>query len=303
MFVAITGSSGLVGKALADALEADGHSVRRLVRRATRDEEREIGWDPVAGTIESAKLSGIDGIVHLAGENLAAHRWNEATKARIRDSRIQSTSLLCRTLAGLASKPSVLVSASAVGYYGDRGDEPVDEASPPGCGFLAELCEQWEAETHPARDADIRVVNLRLGVVLTPEGGALAKMLTPFKLGLGGIIGSGRQYVSWISLDDAVRVIQFALAAAALCGPVNAVAPQPVTNREFTKALGRVLGRPTIFPMPALAARSIFGEMADETLLASARVEPRVLAASEFDFKHPQLEPALRQLLGRVSPA
>jgi uncharacterized protein (TIGR01777 family) len=297
MIIAITGSSGLVGTALTTALETDGHAVRRVVRRAVHDEDREIRWDPAAGTIESAKLGGIDVIVHLAGENLAAHRWTEAAKARIRDSRIKGTRLLCETLAGLASKPSVLVSASAVGYYGDRGDEPVDESSPPGRGFLSELCQQWEAETHPARDADVRVVNLRLGVVLSPHGGALAKMLTPFKLGLGGIIGSGRQYLSWITLDDAVRVIQFSLGAAAVCGPVNTVAPQPVTNREFTKTLGRVLGRPTILPMPAFAARLAFGEMADEMLLSGVRVEPRALRSAGFEFQHPDLEPALRYLL------
>jgi uncharacterized protein len=189
------------------------------------------------------------------------------------------------------------VSASAVGYYGDRGAELVDESSPPGRGFLAELCQQWETQTHAARDADVRVVNLRLGVVLSPNGGALAKMLTPFKLGLGGVIGSGEQYLSWIALDDLVRVIQFTLAAAAVCGPVNAVAPHPVTNLEFTKTLGRVLRRPTIFPMPAFAARLAFGEMADEMLLSGVRVEPRALRSAGFEFQHPQLEPAIRHVL------
>jgi uncharacterized protein (TIGR01777 family) len=299
MIIAITGSSGLVGTALVDALEAEAHSVRPLVRRSVRDVEREIHWDPAAGTIETPKLSDVDAIVHLAGENLAAHRWTEAAKARIRDSRILGTRLLCQTIAGLPRKPSVLVSASAVGFYGDRGDERMDESSPPGRGFLAELCQQWEAETHVARDADIRVVNMRLGVVLSPDGGALAKMLTPFKLGVGGVIGSGRQYLSWITLDDVVRAIQFALAAAAVCGPVNAVAPQPVTNREFTKTLGRVLGRPTIFPMPAFAARLAFGEMADEMLLSGVRVEPRMLSTAGFEFRSPELEPALRSMLGR----
>jgi uncharacterized protein (TIGR01777 family) len=284
---------------LVDALEADGHEVRRIVRRPVRHHDREIRWDPAAGTIETSKLSGVDAIVHLAGENLAGHRWNEAVKARLRDSRIKSTRLLCDTLAGLPSKPSVLVSASAVGYYGNRGNEPVDESSPPGHGFLAELCQQWEAETHAARDADIRVVNLRLGVVLSPHGGALAKMLTPFKLGVGGVLGSGQQYFSWITLDDAVRTIQFALAAAAVCGPVNAVAPQPVTNREFTKTLGNVLGRPTIFPMPAFAARLAFGEMADEMLLSGVRVEPRALSTAGFEYRYPHLEPALRSILRR----
>ncbi|HEX2475396.1 MAG TPA: TIGR01777 family oxidoreductase [Lacipirellulaceae bacterium] len=299
MIVAITGSSGLLGTALVDALAAEGHLVRRLVRRPVRDAQREIRWDPAAGTIDAGQLSGVDAIVHLAGENLADHRWTEAVKARIRDSRIQGTRLLCETLAGLASKPSVLVSASAIGYYGDRGAEVVNESSPPGRGFLAELCQAWEAATHAARDADVRVVNLRLGVVLSRDGGALAKMLTPFKLGLGGVIGSGQQYLSWISLDDVVSAIQFALVAAAVCGPVNAVAPQPVTNREFTKTLGRVLRRPTVFPMPAFAARLAFGEMADEMLLSGVRVEPQALSSAGFAFHHPQLELALRHAISR----
>ena len=297
MIIAITGSSGLVGTALVDALQADGHVARRIVRRPAHDYNREIQWDPVAGTIEAAKLGDVDAIVHLAGENLAAHRWNEATKARIRDSRILGTRLLCQTIASLPTRPAVLVSASAVGYYGDRGEEPVDESSPPGRGFLAELCQQWEAETRIARDADIRVVNLRLGVVLSPHGGALAKMLTPFKLGVGGVIGSGQQYFSWIALDDVVRVMQFTLAAAAVCGPVNAVAPQPVTNREFTKTLGRVLHRPTVFPLPEFAARLAFGEMADEMLISGVRVEPRALLSAGFEFRHPVLEPAMQGML------
>jgi uncharacterized protein (TIGR01777 family) len=299
MIVAITGSSGLVGTALIDALVAEGQLVRRLVRRPVRDAQHEIHWDPAANTIDAGQLVGVDAIVHLAGESLADHRWTEAVKARLRDSRILGTRLLCRTIANLASKPSVLVSASAIGFYGDRGAEIVNESSPPGRGFLAELCQDWEAETRSARDADVRVVNLRLGVVMSRRGGALGKMLTPFKLGLGGVIGSGQQYLSWISLDDVVSAIQFALSSAALAGPVNAVAPQPVTNREFTKTLGRVLRRPTVFPMPAFAARLAFGEMADEMLLGGVRVEPHVLASAGFAFQHPQLELALRHAIGR----
>jgi uncharacterized protein (TIGR01777 family) len=297
MIIAVTGSSGLVGTALVSALEADGHLVRRLVRRPVREGEHEIRWDPTAGTIDAAELGGVDAVVHLAGENIAAHRWTESFKAKILDSRVQSTRLLCRTLAGLASKPAVLVSASATGYYGDRGDERVDESAPPGRGFLAEVCQQWEAETHAARDANVRVVNLRLGVVLSRDGGALASMLVPFRLGLGGVIGSGRQYLSWIELDDLVRVIQFALDAAALAGPVNAVAPESVTNQEFTKTLGRVLHRPTALPMPAFVARLAFGEMADEMLLSGVRVMPRALFSAAFTFQFPQLEPALRHAL------
>ncbi len=300
MIIAVTGSSGLIGNALVEALEAEGQLVRRVVRRPSRDGEHEIRWDPAGGTIDATHFNDVDAIVHLAGESLVAHRWTESFKAKIRDSRVRGTRLLCETLAGLASKPTVLVSASAIGFYGDRGEEPVDESSPTGRGFLAEACQEWEAATHPARDANIRVVNLRIGVVLSAKGGALAKMLTPFRLGLGGVIGSGRQYLSWIALDDLVRVIQFALHAAAMCGPVNAVAPEPVTNRDFTKTLGRVLNRPTIVAMPAAAARLAFGEMADEMLLGGARVTPRALSAARFEFDYPQLEPALRHELAKV---
>jgi uncharacterized protein (TIGR01777 family) len=297
MIIAITGSGGLVGQALMPALEADGHLVRPVVRRPTRAGLNEIRWDPASGTIDAAEFGNVDAVVHLAGENISAQRWNPAFKERFRDSRVRGTKLLCDTLAGLASKPSVLVSASAIGYYGDRGDEVLDETSPPGKGFLADVCQEWEAATHSARNADIRVVNLRIGVVLAREGGALAKMLTPFRLGLGGILGSGRQFVSWIELGDLVRAFQFALSAAALVGPVNGTAPEPVTNREFTKTLGNVLGRPTIFPMPAFAARLAFGEIADEAFLASACVQPRALLNDRFEFSHPKLEPALRHAL------
>ena len=299
MIIAVTGSSGLVGTPLVEALEAEGHVVRRLVRRPVRDEPHEIRWDPAAGTIDAAALSGVDAVVHLAGESIAAHRWNEAFKAKIRDSRVRGTRLLCDTIASLTSKPAVLVSASAVGYYGDRGAEPVDESSPPGRGFLADVCHEWESATHSARDADVRVVNLRTGMVLSPRGGALGKMLTPFKLGLGGVIGNGQQYISWIAIDDLVRVIQFSLHAAAVAGPVNAVAPEPVTNREFTKTFGHVLGRPTPFPMPAAAARLAFGEMADEMLLSGALAQPHALASAGFEFHYPHLEPALRHVLSR----
>ncbi len=297
MIIAVTGSTGLVGTALVAALEADGHLVRPVVRRPTRAGQHEIHWDPAAGTIDAAEFAGVDAVVHLAGENIAAHRWTPAFKQKILDSRIGPTKLLCETLAGLATKPGVLVSASAVGYFGNRDDQPVDESSLPGAGFLAEVCQQWEAATKSARDAGIRVVNLRIGFVLASDGGGLAKMLTPFKLGVGGVIGSGRQYMSWIVLDDLVRVIQFVLSPTALAGPVNAVAPQPVTNREFTKTLGRVLNRPTIFPMPAFAARLAFGEMADDLLVGGVRVEPRVLNDARFEFAYLELDSALRHIL------
>jgi uncharacterized protein (TIGR01777 family) len=297
MIIAITGSSGLVGSALVEALEADGQFVRRVVRRAPRDAAHEIRWDPIGGTIDAVHFNDVDAVVNLAGENLAAHRWTESFKQQIRDSRIRSTKLLSETLAGLASKPTVLVSASAVGFYGDRGDELVDESSPRGDGFLAQVCQDWEDATHAARDANIRVVNLRIGMVLTRKGGALAKLLTPFRLGVGGILGNGRQYISWITLDDLVRAIKFSLQSAAFNGPVNAVAPEPVTNREFTTALGRALGRPTVLPMPAFAARMMLGEMADEMLLGGARAEPRALTAAGFQFEHPHFAPALQHAL------
>lgn len=245
----------------------------------------------------SVGSEGPDAVVHLAGENIARARWSERQKALIRDSRVKGTRLLCDLLARYSPPPKALVCASAVGYYGDRADEILKEESAPGSGFLADVCREWEAATQPAVERGIRVVNLRIGIVLSPMGGALAKMLTPFKLGVGGTIGSGRQYMSWIALDDVVGAIHFALTNESLHGPVNAVAPNPVTNREFTHTLGRVLSRPTLFPMPAFAARLVLGEMADALLLASARVEPAQLLASGFTFRHPDLEAALRALL------
>jgi len=299
MIIAVSGSTGMVGSALIEALESQEHLVRRLVRRDVQDAEREIRWDPEAGEIDAAELNGVDAVVHLAGENIAGRRWSGDFKRRILESRVTGTRLLAETLARLEMKPNVLVSASATGYYGSRGDETVDELAPSGNGFLAEVCREWEAAAQGAHDAGIRLVKLRIGPVLSPKGGALAKMLTPFKLGLGGVIGSGRQYFSWIALDDLVSSIIFALETESLVGPVNAVAPDAVTNREFTKTLGRVLGRPTIFPMPAFAARLAFGEMADEMLLGGVRVAPHELTQAGFAFAYPGLEAALRHLLGK----
>jgi uncharacterized protein len=236
--------------------------------------------------------------VHLAGENIA-ERWTAAKKVRIRDSRVKGTQVLCEALAHLASPPKVLVSASAIGYYGDRGEEILTEESAPGTAFLSEVCRAWEAAADPARQKGIRVVHARFGVVLSTAGGALAKMLPPFRLGLGGVLGSGRQYLSWIALDDAVGAIQHAIVTDALQGPTNTVAPRAVTNQEFTKTLGAVLGRPTAVPFPAFAARLMFGEMADELLLASARVQPVKLAASRYGYRYPELEGALRHLLAK----
>jgi uncharacterized protein (TIGR01777 family) len=250
----------------------------------------------MAGTIDASALEGVDAVVHLAGENIA-QRWTSSQKAKIRDSRIKGTQLLCETLARLSSPPKVLVSASAIGYYGDRGEQILTEDSPLGRGFLAEVCRGWEAATEPARQRGLRVVPLRFGVVLSPAGGALAKMLPPFRLGLGGMVGSGRQYMSWIALDDVVGAIQHAIVTDTLQGPTNAVAPQAVTNQEFTKTLGKALGRPTVFPLPAFAARLMFGEMADELLLASTRVQPAKLLGSGYRFRYPELEDALRHVL------
>lgn len=298
MKIAVTGSSGLVGSSLVPFLKAGGHEVRRLVRRAPHapDERR---WDPAGGALDPAALEGLDAVVHLAGESIASGRWTAARKRRILESRAAGTRALAEALARQARRPRALVCASAIGYYGDRGDERLDESSARGSLFLSEVCEAWERAADPARAAGIRVVHLRLGVVLSPAGGALAKMLPPFRLGLGGRLGSGRQVMSWIAIDDVVGAFWRALERDDLSGPVNAVAPAPVDNATFTRVLGRVLGRPTVFPVPAFAARLALGQMADELLLASARVEPRALLASGFAFEHPDLEGALRHVLGR----
>lgn len=295
MHVATTGSGGLVGSALVNFLHATGHRTLRLVRGVPG--EGQASWDPSRGTVDTGALEGVDAVVHLAGENIAAARWTPAQKQRIYSSRVDGTRLLSQTLAGLEQPPKIFISASAIGYYGNRGDEVLDEASSPGEGFLAQTACDWEAATQPAAKARIRVVLLRFGMILSVHGGALAKMLTPFRLGFGGRVGDGRQFWSWISLDDAVGAIHHALTSEPLSGPVNAVAPQPVTNLEFTKTLGRVLSRPTLFPMPAAAARLALGEMADELLLSSARVQPARLQQSGYPFRHPTLEVALRDLL------
>lgn len=298
MQIAITGASGLVGETLVAFLTTGGHGVRRLVR-AGRKPPGSVAWDPDAGTIDAAGLDGTDAVVHLAGEGIASGRWTDERKRRIRESRVKGTRLVAETLAAMPRKPRVLVSASAVGFYGARGDEGLDESSAPGTGFLADVCGEWERAADPARAAGIRVVHLRFGVVLSRKGGALAKMLTPFKMGLGGRLGSGAQWMSWISLDDAIGAVLHALANDAVAGPVNAVAPNPVTNASFTKTLGGVLGRPTILPMPAFAARLAFGEMADHLLLTGQKVLPRRLLETGYRFRHPSLEEALRHLMGR----
>jgi hypothetical protein len=297
--VAVTGATGLVGSALVPALRAAGHRVDRVSRRPSAAGSTDIQWDPARGRLDPRALEGVDAVVHLAGESIAARRWTGSEKERIRRSRVDGTRLLAETLGRLARRPQVLLSASAVGYYGDRGEAPLTEESPPGSGFLAEVCREWEAAADPARAAGIRVVHPRLGVVLAGQGGALPRMALPFRFGAGGVIGSGRQYWSWVEISDLVRVIELCLALDTLAGPVNAVAPAPVTNREFTRVLGRVLGRPTLVPLPALAVRLLLGEMGQALLLDSARVLPQRLERAGFRFRHPDLETALRAALAR----
>ena len=294
MDVLVSGATGLIGSALVPELEARGHSVRRLTR--TPRSEGDIRWDPDAGTIDG-DLSGTEAVVHLAGESIAEGRWTEEKKRRILESRQKGTRLLAEKVAGLAEPPSVMVSVSAIGYYGDRGNELLTEESESGDLFLSEVCREWEAGTDPAREAGIRVVHPRLGIVLSTEGGALGTTLPIFKLGGGGKIGSGRQYWSWVSLGDVIGSIVHTIETDALSGPVNVVAPDPPTNAEYTKVLGHVLGRPTFFAVPAPAARVALGGVADELLLASARVEPTRLEETGYEYRYPGLEGALRHLL------
>jgi len=296
--ILVTGTSGLIGSALACFLGAGRHHVTRLVRAQPRPGRGEVRWDPAAGTLDPMALQGFDAAVHLAGESIA-QRWTPERKAKILTSRARGTRLLSESFARLTQPPRVFVCASAIGYYGNRSDEILTEESASGSGFLAEVCREWEAACEPAARKGVRVVNLRLGMVLSSAGGVLGRMLLPFRLGLGGRIGSGKQYMSWIALDDLVAAILHALTCDKLRGPVNVVAPHPVTNLEFTQTLGRVLHRPTVFPVPAWAARLALGEMADELLLASARVTPARLAASGYVFQYPELEGALRHLLGK----
>ncbi len=299
MHIAISGASGLVGGALVRRFTGQGHTVVRLVRTDQRHEPGVIPWQPDEDQLDASRLEGLDAVVHLAGENIASGRWTARRKARIRDSRVNGTTLLCGALARCARPPKVLLSASAVGFYGDRGDEWVTEGTDAGRGFLADVCAEWESATHSASQRGIRVVNGRIGMVLSAAGGALKKMLTPFRLGVGGRIGSGRQWMSWIELDDLVAAIDFCLEHEALGGPVNLVSPHPVTNLQFTQALGAALHRPTVMPMPAFAARLVFGELADALLLSSLRARPARLAESGFEFRHGSLAAALEHQLGR----
>ena len=300
MRIAVTGSTGLLGSALVRRIRDAGHDeVVRVVRGGAPAGEKAIRWDPDRGSIDAAGFEGIDAVVHLAGENIGGGRWTASRKAAIRDSRVKGTSLLCEALAGCSHPPKTLISASAIGYYGDRGDELLTEDSPPGTGFLSEVCREWESACEPAARRGIRVVVLRNGMVLSRQGGALGRMLPVFRAGLGGILGSGRQYVSWVALDDHAGIVLHALARETLRGPVNAVAPRPVTNRELAETLARRLSRPAVVPTPAFVLRIVLGEMADALLLSGARVACRRLEESGYRFLHPELEGALRHLLSR----
>ena len=291
MNIMVTGATGLVGAKLVPLLKQDGHQVVTLTRRTPRNSS-ERQWD-FTGTLPPGTLSGVEAIIHLAGENIGDGRWTAAKKQRIRDSRIIGTRLLAEAAAASPGAVKTFVCASAIGFYGHRGNEELTEDSSVGSGFLAEVCRDWEAATEPARLAGMRVVTVRSGVVLSAAGGALAKMLLPFQMCVGGVVGPGTQYMSWLTVDDAARVFRFAVQNTDLRGPVNAVAPQTVTNAEFTKALGRVLHRPTVLPLPAVLARLAFGEMADELLLGSTRVLPTKLQAAGYPFLHPEIEAAL----------
>jgi uncharacterized protein (TIGR01777 family) len=289
--VAISGATGLVGTELTGLLRNAGHSVLGISRSKRTPDT--IVWDPAKGVTNPQQLESVDAIVHLAGENIAGARWTPAVKERIRISRVEGTKNLVSALASISKRPTTLVCASAIGFYGNRGDEVLRESSPAGTGYLAEVCQDWERAAMAAEDLGIRVVCIRIGVVLSPKGGALAKMLMPFKLGLGGIIGSGKQYWSWIGLNDLVRAIAFSIEHDSIRGPINAVAPEPLTNLDFTKTVGRALHRPTVFPLPGFMASLVLGEMANDLLLASTRVIPEKLQQSGFKFEQPDLKSCL----------
>lgn len=299
MKILVSGSRGFIGSALVPSLIEQRHQVSRLIRAPATASSPDVRWDPATGVLTPVSLEGCEAVIHLAGENIAAKRWTLRHKAAILISRAHATTQLCETIAHWPQPPRVLVCASATGYYGSRGEELLTEHSPRGDGFLADVCAAWEAAADAVRQRGIRVVQLRFGMVLHPSGGALAKMLPPFRLGLGGPIGNGRQYWSWIAREDVIGAIHHVLAHETLRGPVNAVSPQPVTCREFARALGRAVGHPARLPMPTFAARLVFGEMADALLLASARVQPTALLASGYAFRFPELALALRTLLSR----
>lgn len=296
--VAISGASGLVGSALSELLRGTGRSVLAISRGDGGSYQDSIRWDPETGLTNPGRLESVDAVVHLAGENIAGGRWTERLKRKIKNSRVEGTRNLVKSIAAVEKRPKVLVCASAIGFYGDRGATELDELSAAGTGFLPEVCQEWENSAAAATELGVRVVNVRIGVVLSPKGGALAKMLLPFKLGAGGIVGSGQQYWSWIGLHDLTRVIAFCMDNDSISGPVNAVSPNSVTNREFTKELGSFLKRPTIMPMPGFAAKILLGEMAQALLLASARVRPTRLQEAGFQFDQPTLAECFQHELG-----
>lgn len=299
MKILVTGASGMVGSALIPLLTSQGHTVSKLVRKLPKDSS-EIRWDPDTKTMDIAALEGFDAVIHLAGENIASGRWTSEKKDRIRKSRVEGTRLLSESLASLSRPPKVMVCASAVGYYGSRGDDTLDETTAAMSGdFLSDVCRAWEAAAAPAQEKGIRVVNMRFGMILSPKGGALSKILPPFQMGAGGRLGSGKQFMSWVAIDDVIGAIYHALMTDTLFGPVNTVAPNPVRNSRFTKILGKVLWRPTLIPVPSIALSLLLGEMADALLLASQNVYPNRLLVSGYQFRYPELEGALRHVLGR----
>jgi uncharacterized protein (TIGR01777 family) len=298
MKILIGGSHGLVGSALIEALEKEGHECFRLVRHAP-ESKREVEWSPDRYSIALARIEGFDAVINLAGESIAEGRWTDDKKRRIRDSRVKGTKLLGDALANLTVPPKTFICASAIGYYGNGGDDILTEASPAGDDFLAHVCAEWEEATALASEKGIRVVNARFGVILDTKGGALAKMLPPFRMGVGGRIGNGKQWMSWIALDDVIEGLKFALAHESMNGPVNFVSPNPVTNAEFTKALGKALSRPTLFPIPAFGVKLLFGEMGETLLLRGQRVAPKRLMSEGYQFRYSQLDAALSSILKR----
>ena len=301
MKILINGASGLIGRALCQSLTAGGHTVIALSRSPAKPPSLAVAqvqqWDYHQGVIPSAALAEVEAVVNLAGESIVARRWSDEQKRIIRDSRVVTTRNIVESLRQLAARPNVFVSGSAVGFYGDRGDEEVDETSPPGRGFMSEICQEWESEAARATELGVRVVQVRTGVVFSTEGGALQKMLTPFKLGIGGPLGSGRQWFPWIHIDDIVGIFKHAILTASLAGPVNGTAPQAVTNAKFTRELGKVLHRPAFLPVPKVGMRILMGEMS-EVLFVSQRVMPNATSASGYKFQFPSLAPAIEDLLG-----
>ena len=292
MRILITGASGLIGTALQRSFDEIGHELLLASRKEAKDSQH-IQWDVEKGFSELERLEGIDAVVHLAGEGVFGLSWSDAKKKAIRDSRVDGTRSVVEAISKLKARPNVLVAASAIGFYGDRGDEEMTESSAAGDTFLAEVSKEWESEARRAEDAGIRTVLLRTGIILSKDGGALGTMLLPFKLGIGGVVGSGKQWMSWISIDDHIRVINYAIEYENVRGAVNSVSPNPVTNGEFTKTLGEVLYRPTILPLPSFAVNMVFGEMGDALLLASTRVVPKRLEDAGFEFKYPELKTAI----------